>query len=115
MDLTLVVHCRDPNTGCAAREFLSILEDLYLTDLRIHRHCFTWDAVEAMTWMHKLPNVKFGFTSNLLRLSAAADVLCAIPMSNVLLESDARYLPPTSRVNITHHGPSYQLQEELPS
>ncbi|XP_052685322.1 putative deoxyribonuclease TATDN2 [Crassostrea angulata] len=99
MDLTLVVHCRDPNTGCAAREFLSILEDLHLTDLRIHRHCFTGNAVEAMTWIPRLPNVKFGFTSNLLRLSGAADVLCAIPMSNVLLESDAPYLPPTSRGN----------------
>ncbi|XP_011418658.3 uncharacterized metal-dependent hydrolase YabD [Magallana gigas] len=100
MDLTLVVHCRDPNTGCAAKEFLSILEDLHFTDLRIHRHCFTGNAVEAMTWMHRLPNVKFGFTSNLLRLSGAADVICAIPMSNVLLESDAPYLTPTSRMNI---------------
>lgn len=100
MDLTLVVHCRDPNTGCAAKEFLSILEDLHFTDLRIHRHCFTGNAVEAMTWMHRLPNVKFGFTSNLLRLSGAADVICAIPMSNVLLDSDAPYLTPTSRMNI---------------
>lgn len=53
-----------------------------------------------MSWMHRLPNVKLGLTSNLLRFSGAADVLCAIPMSNVLLESDAPYLPPPSLVNI---------------
>ncbi|XP_062605129.1 putative deoxyribonuclease TATDN2 [Saccostrea cucullata] len=100
MDLTLVVHCRDLHSGYAAREFLALLEELGLTDLRIHRHCYIGSPEEAIAWMERLPNVKFGFTSSLLGLFETADALCAMPMERILLESDAPYLPPTSRMDV---------------
>jgi TatD DNase family protein len=100
-DLTLVVHCRDHYSRHAAKELLAILKELDLKDLQIHRHCFIGRIEEAVTWMERLPNAKFGFTSSLLGLFETTDALLAMPMSRILFESaDAPYLPPTCRMDV---------------
>lgn len=90
---TLVLHCRDHGNGSAASDVLNILHTKNLTKIPIHRHCFSGTEGEAKQWINELPNCYFGFTSMLLRNKELQRCAKVIPLSKILLESDAPYLP----------------------
>ena len=91
---TLVLHVRDNGTGQAAREVLAMLQDMGMTDLPIHRHCFTGDAGEYFSWCTALPNCYFGIARASLDNQDTTDTLLLMEQpTRLLLETDAPYLP----------------------
>jgi TatD DNase family protein len=100
MDKTLVLHCRDDGSGEAARITLRFLEELGLTMLRIHRHCFLGSLEETKEWQRKLLNVKFGFNAALFKSSETMKVVSHLAVNKILLESDAPYLPPCRKPGV---------------
>jgi TatD DNase family protein len=101
-DATLVLHCRGPG---AESDVLTMLQNLHLTHLRIHFHCFTGDLTVAQTWMSDCPNVCFGFTS----LVSSKDnrqleqVVSRLPGDRIVLETDSPYLGPSRWSRTPNH------------
>ena len=91
-DLTLVLHCRDDGDGAAAREVLNLLKETKLTELRIHRHCFTGSVDEMHDWLNALPNVMFGITSKSLTDPLTLEALSELELGKIVLETDSPYL-----------------------
>ncbi|XP_047491684.1 uncharacterized protein LOC125040930 isoform X2 [Penaeus chinensis] len=90
----LVIHCRD-----AERDCLAILKELVPRNYLIHRHCFTEGWEEAQEWLHAFSNLYLGVTGlvtfpNSERAWRIQDVLRQIPLSRLLLETDAPYFRP---------------------
>nr|XP_027224523.1 uncharacterized protein LOC113816668 [Penaeus vannamei] len=90
----LVIHCRD-----AERDCLAILKELVPRDYLIHRHCFTEGWEEAREWLSAFSNLYLGITGlatfpNSERAWKIQDVLKQIPLSRLLLETDAPYFRP---------------------
>ena len=101
---TLVLHVRDSGTGQAAREVLAMLQDMGMTDLPIHRHCFTGDAGEYFSWCTALPNCYFGIARASLDNQDTTDTLLLMEQpTRLLLETDAPYLP-MGRTDCPHLG-----------
>ncbi|MES9883359.1 MAG: TatD family hydrolase [Sedimenticola sp.] len=96
-DKVLVLHTRDHGDGSAAEEVRQIIVDLGLCHLRIHRHCFVGSVGELKRWVETFPNVHFGFTSTILGDPSASEVLVALDLSKILLETDSPYLNTTDR------------------
>ena len=92
-DKALIAHCRDAGSGEASNDFLKCLLDLELSHLLIHRHCFTGSTSEMLVWLSRCPNVKFGFTSTLLRNPQTQQAVCELELERILFKSDAPYLP----------------------
>ena len=91
---TLVLHVRDKGDGSAAKEVLGLLQELNLTHLPIHRHCFVGVDGELEQWRTELPNCYFGLTAASLRHdSTVASLLSVGQPDKFILESDAPYLP----------------------
>ncbi|XP_060085123.1 uncharacterized metal-dependent hydrolase YcfH-like [Ylistrum balloti] len=91
MDMTVIVHCRDEGSRESSQRVLSLVREMNLTHLRIHRLCFTDGLEELQKWMACPPNVYFIFTAVVrdepIRLSAAN-----VYLDKLLLESDSQYL-----------------------
>ncbi|XP_037792372.1 uncharacterized protein LOC119587758 [Penaeus monodon] len=90
----LVIHCRD-----AERDCLAILKELVPRNYLIHRHCFTEGWEEAQEWLSAFSNLYLGVTGlvtypNSERAWRLQDVLRQIPLSRLLLETDAPYFRP---------------------
>ena len=74
-------------------------------DWRIHMHCFTggWDDCEA--WIQDWPNMKFGFTPNFFQI----ELMRKIPLSKVLIETDAPYFLPRRFMQVSETDSSELL------
>lgn len=70
-------------------------------------HCFNGCTIEVLDWMERLPNVKCGFTSRLHECHDTEGALCAIPMTNILRESDATYLSPVAISEVRQYSMGY--------
>lgn len=83
--------------------FLFFMYQMVPRNHRIHRHCFTGDWNEADAWLKKFPNSYIGLTPMVTytkgRSSGPRDVASNIPLSKLLLETDAPYFVP-HRVSI---------------
>ena len=95
-NLTLVIHARGKTDrdGSAGREILEILQELNLTHLRIHRHCFVGSRQELEDWLAVLPSVKFGITAKFLSRQHQQETILRIPDHQLLLETDSPKLVP---------------------
>ena len=54
LNKVLVVHDGDHNAGRAAKEFISLFQELDVCSQPIHRHCFTGNESEFKQWTEML-------------------------------------------------------------
>ena len=106
---TIILHCRDSGTGEAARDTLTCLSDLGLTNHPIHRHCFSGDIKEMKEWIRVCPQVCFGFTTTLLKSDVVKEAVSKLELGRILLESDAPYLPPPN-ISTPINSPWYAIE-----
>ena len=105
----LVVHCRDDGTGWAGKRALQILVEEGATDLPIHRHCFLGDKGEAEEWSATLENIKFSFPCIAPEISRLQAVVSSLPLTQILIETDAPHLRPKDSLPPNHPGNLGQL------
>jgi TatD DNase family protein len=90
-DLGLVIHSRD-----AYDETLKILEE-YKTDLtRAVMHCFSYDAAFAHYCFNRGIYLGIGGTITYPKNNLLREIVTTMPLDNLVLETDAPFLPPQS-------------------
>lgn len=107
----VVIHVRDvdSDTYTVHADTIKIIRDILPSDHRIHCHCFTagWD--EYWMWKKAFPNCYFGLTNMVgFRGSwtkATRDLAMRIPLSDLLLETDAPFMVP----NLPPDVPNYSV------
>jgi len=90
-DLALIVHTRD-----AGHETLQVLEEFAHNNLRGTIHCFSEDlafAETAIAWGFVLG---IGGTITYPKNTILRDVVKSVGLKNIILETDAPFLPPQS-------------------
>ena len=92
LNKVLVVHVRDHNTGKAAKEFISLLQELDMCNHPIHRHCFTGNETEFKQWTETLPNCLFSIGPISLRKPSTVNAMRTFGLSKLMLETDAPYM-----------------------
>ncbi|KAL7630733.1 UNVERIFIED_CONTAM: hypothetical protein RMT77_019060 [Armadillidium vulgare] len=101
----IVIHCRD-----AFNDAYTIMKRMLPKNYIIHLHCFTGSFVEATNWMESFPNLYFGFTSIITKDNRRAmnvkQVVRALPLNRILLETDSPYFRPfyMKKGNYSHPG-----------
>ena len=99
LDKPVILHCRDKGTGEAAEHTLSTIRMMDMSDHAFHRHCFTGELEELRQWQRELTNVKFGVTMKSIQ---DPRMVALIPPEQLLLETDAPYLPPAPGCRLNH-------------
>ncbi len=93
----IVLHCRDHiGSWAASRDTLRILARHFPHTTELHRHCFVGGLEEFETWVSRFPRAYFGFTTLLFhpgRNSELDEIVRRVPLSKILLEFDAPFLP----------------------
>jgi TatD DNase family protein len=90
----VVIHSRN-----ADDDTLAIMQRALPPDWRIHLHCFTSSAAAATRLLDAFPNLCIGVTGFITHRSSSATreaVKSAIPLSRLLLETDAPYMAPAT-------------------
>ena len=100
-NLPVVLHCTDDGTGQAASKTLQVIKETGLTAFKYHRHCFTGTYEELLEWT-SLPHVRFGATWKTVAGRASADSVARIETKEILLETDAHFLPPYPECKVNH-------------
>ena len=97
----LIFHIRD-----AENEAYQLLADINLpSDWPIHRHCWNSSVGCMSKWIEKFPNSVVGFTPN-VTIPGATNVqrsAIKIPLSKLVLETDAPYFLPRGDISNTFH------------
>ena len=88
-DLPVSIHSRE-----ATKELIKVIREEKLSELRGVFHCFSGDETEAREL------IRMGFYLGIggvvtYKNSGLAEVLKSVGMNNLVLETDAPYLPPT--------------------
>lgn len=102
-DLGIVVHSRD-----ACDETLTII-DQYAKDIpkkRLVMHCFSYDQACANWLIERNFLLGIGGTITYPKNNILRDVVLQTPLKNIVLETDAPFLPPQSfrgKTNYPHH------------
>ena len=97
LNLPLILHCRaeddsDPSIGPQVDLILqNLLREHNVTHMPIHLHCYKRNLKIAKSWIALCPNLKIGFTPNI----SNPDVVKNVPLSKVLIETDAPHFPPS--------------------
>lgn len=105
---SIVIHARsdrdDFDTSVVDR-VLEINVELGLQTSNIHLHYFNYSWAVAGRGIMACPNVCFSITAMVLRVSHVAESAGRIPISLLVLESDAPFLlpPPGVRTFQNHH------------
>ncbi|CAL8339066.1 unnamed protein product [Merluccius merluccius] len=91
MQKPLVIHCRD-----ADDDLLDIMKKCVPRDYKIHRHCFTNSYPVIEPFLTEFPNLCVGFTALITyyRAKETRDAVRKIPLSRIVLETDAPYFLP---------------------
>ena len=101
MSLLLIFHIRD-----AENEAYQLLADINLpSDWPIHRQCWNSSVGCMSKWIEKFPNSVVGFTPN-VTIPGATNVqrsAIKIPLSKLVLETDAPYFLPRGDISNTFH------------
>ncbi|XP_061730727.1 putative deoxyribonuclease TATDN2 isoform X2 [Nerophis ophidion] len=114
MQKPVVIHCRD-----ADDDLMVIMKKYVPRDYKIHRHCFTNSYPVIEPFLEEFPNLYVGFTALITYPSAfpARDAACKVPLSRIVLETDAPYfLPRTVRKDVcqfAHPGMGIHTLQEL--
>jgi TatD DNase family protein len=87
--LPLIIHSRD-----AARETLSCLDAYAHTPLRGVMHCFSYDMVIAQDVIARKFVMGIGGTVTYPKNHTLREIVCSLPLSSFVLETDAPFLPP---------------------
>lgn len=89
----LLLHCRD-----AAEDCFGIFKSKVPSDHPIHFHCFTYSAEVAEEWSNYYSNIYFGITPGIFtpRTSDQENFYRKVPLSRVLIETDAPYFLPAA-------------------
>ena len=101
----LVLHLRgsklDPVATDASRRTFKEIEGNCSREQRIHIHCCMLDISEIEKWRGAFPYTHFGFTGAIQRFGVVQRrALKSVPLERLLLESDAPYFVPDSRVRV---------------
>ncbi len=88
-DLALVVHSRD-----AYDETLHILEEYRNNNMRATMHCFSYDQAFAQTIIDWNFVLGIGGTLTYPKNEALRTIVKNTPLKNIVLETDAPFLPP---------------------
>ena len=107
--LPVVFHCRDMN-NLLFSEATWHLPRKY----PIHLHCFTGTQEDAMQWMGRFPNLKFGI-ANLINKPNVIDMLeCgrSLPLDKLVLETDCHCCVPPGHTEIVFN-PGHALNVAL--
>ena len=101
LNLPLIVHSRE-----AEEETIAILKEEMPKDRKIHIHCFTSSVDMAQTLIEHFPNLFIGFTGVLTFKNSGdtCDVVKAIPLDRILLETDSPFMAPTPNRGKTCHS-----------
>ena len=86
------MHVWHHNTGKAAKEFISLLQELDMCGHPIHRHCFTGNEPEFKQWAEMLPNCLFNIGPISLRKPSTVNAMRTFGLSKLMLEADAPYM-----------------------
>lgn len=98
----LIVHTRD-----AEEDTLELMKNHLPRSHKIHVHCFTSSLTLALALLEHFPNLHLGFTGVITFKNARAqqDVVKAIPLERILLETDGPYMAPVPfRGRVSHPG-----------
>jgi TatD DNase family protein len=88
--LPIIIHCRDAWDHC-----LTVLEDAWKpTGLGGILHCFSSTVEDAKRGLDMGFMVSFAGNSTYPKAQSIRDVAKALPMSNILIETDSPYLAP---------------------
>ena len=89
LNKALVVHVRDHNTGKAAKEFISLLQELKMCNHPIHRHCLTGDESEFRQWTEMLLNCLFSTGPISLTKPSTVTAMRTFGLNKLMLETDS--------------------------
>ena len=93
----VVIHCRDMQ-----QETFHITKKYLLHNHKIHLHCFTGTVSDMVQWSEYFTHLKFGFTNKITHKDPGdqihnntyqQEVIKAIPLTKILLETDSPYFP----------------------
>jgi TatD DNase family protein len=87
--LPLIIHSRD-----AAHETLACLDAYTHTPLRGVMHCFSYDMAIARDVIARKFVMGIGGTATYPKNHTLREVVCSLPLSSFVLETDAPFLPP---------------------
>jgi TatD DNase family protein len=88
--LPLIIHCRDAWNDC-----LTLLEDNWKpTGLGGILHCFSSTIEDAQRGLDMGFMISFAGNSTYPKAQSLRDVAKALPLSNILIETDSPYLAP---------------------
>eukprot|EP00929_Paragymnodinium_shiwhaense_P059773 TRINITY_DN29914_c0_g1_i8.p1 TRINITY_DN29914_c0_g1~~TRINITY_DN29914_c0_g1_i8.p1 ORF type:complete len:313 (-),score=32.42 TRINITY_DN29914_c0_g1_i8:279-1217(-) len=102
LNKTLVVHLRGGDDLC-----LRIIEEEVPKTHPVHMHCFSGAVSMAERLLASdRPALRFGFAGNLtyMETSQLAEVVAALPLDRLLLETDGPYLAPEPFRGQTSHS-----------
>jgi len=113
MGKPLVFHARKAEKLC-----LDVLENIMPHDHPIHIHCFSGSVKHARRLFESRPLLKLGFTGAVTfhgdRGRQLADVVRAIPLERILLETDGPYMcPEPFRGHTAHPGHVHLVAERI--
>ena len=106
--LPLVIHARDRENSRdlqAQHACIQTMASVLPPYWPVYKHCLRSDA-DAKVWLKKFPNTVFGIGTSLLMKTKAgnyrpeiAEAVKNLPLSSVVLESDAPYLHPEGKTS----------------
>lgn len=100
LDKALCVHCR-PTDGTvdAYEDLLEIIKQVKAgnEDLRFEVHCYTGDAATAMKFVDLGGYIGLNGIITFDKTGRSEEVVKAVPLENIILETDAPYLTPKSQ------------------
>eukprot|EP00659_Diplonema_papillatum_P015896 gene15896-24297_t len=109
----IVIHARRSEADC-----LRLLQEHVPRTAKIHVHCFTGRAAEALAFVAAFPNAKVGFTG-VVTFNNARDVraaVAALPLDKILTETDGPFMAPAPyRGAVAHPGHAAVVAESIAS
>lgn len=100
LDKALCIHCR-PSDGTldAYMDLLEIVKEVKAQNpqLRFEVHCYTGDAVTALKFVELGGYIGLNGIVTFDKTTRSKEVVEAVPLENIILETDAPYLTPKSQ------------------